>query len=107
MAQVGVSDYCLRLTASYPCERQQFGAPVATFQTVGHPAANGFIDVECLRLTTYQAASLLAEGHDAKNETTIAKIWAGNVGHRLSYTVQHLHGGAGIDRDYPLWRYYL
>jgi len=29
------------------------------------------------------------------------------VGHRLSYSAQHVHGGAGIDRDYPLWRYCL
>jgi alkylation response protein AidB-like acyl-CoA dehydrogenase len=35
----------------------------------------------------------------------IAKIWAGDVGHRVSYAAQHLHGGTGIDRDYPLWRY--
>lgn len=105
--QLGVTDKALRMTASYTAERKQFGVPIATFQAVGHRAANGFIDVECLRLNTYQAISRLHSGVDATTEVQIAKIWAGDVGHRVSYSAQHLHGGTGIDRDYPLWRYCL
>ena len=53
--QLGVTDQSMRMTASYTAERQQFGVPIATFQAVGHRAANCFIDVECLRLNAYQA----------------------------------------------------
>ena len=102
--QVGISDQSMRMTASYTAERKQFDVPIATFQAVGHRAANCFIDVECLRLNTYQAVSLLDSERDATTEVQIAKIWAGDVGHRVSYASQHLHGGTGIDRDYPLWR---
>ncbi len=105
--QLGVTDVAMRMTASYTAEREQFGVPVATFQAVGHRAANCFIDVECLRLNTYQAVSLLDAGDTATTEVQIAKIWAGDVGHRVSYAAQHLHGGTGIDRDYPLWRFCL
>ncbi len=103
--QVGATDVAMRMTASYAAERKQFGVPIATFQAVGHRAANCFIDVECLRLNTYQAVSRLSGGLEATNEVQIAKIWAGDVGHRVSYASQHMHGGMGIDRDYPLWRY--
>lgn len=105
--QTGITDKSMRMTASYTSERQQFGVPVATFQAVGHRAANCFIDVECLKLNTYQAVSRLSSEIDATTEVLIAKIWAGDVGHRVSYASQHLHGGMGIDRDYPLWRYCL
>jgi alkylation response protein AidB-like acyl-CoA dehydrogenase len=105
--QLGVSDQSMRMTASYTSQRKQFGVEVATFQAVGHRAANCFIDVECLRLNVYQAVSLLDSESEATNEVQIAKIWAGDVGHRVSYASQHLHGGTGIDRDYPLWRYCL
>lgn len=105
--QLGAADHVLRMTASYTAERKQFGVPVATFQAVGHRAADRFIDIECLRLATYQAVSRLDSGVDASTEVQIAKIWAGDCGHRVSYTAQHLHGGMGIDRDYPLWRYCL
>lgn len=105
--QLGVTDQAMRMTASYTAERSQFGVPVATFQAVGHRAANCYIDVECLRLNAYQAASLLDGGNEASTEVQIAKYWAGEVGHRVSYAAQHLHGGMGIDRDYPLWRFCL
>ena len=105
--QLGITDVAMRMTASYTAEREQFGVPIATFQAVGHRAANCFIDVECLRLNTYQAVSLLDMGQPATTEVQVAKVWAGDVGHRVSYASQHLHGGTGIDRDYPLWRFCL
>lgn len=105
--QVGVSDKSMRITAEFTCERIQFDVPIGSFQAVQHRAADCFIDVTCLQLTTYQAVSLLDEGKEATNEVLIAKIFAGDTGHRVSYAAQHLHGGTGIDKDYHLWRYCL
>jgi len=105
--QLGAADCAMRMAAGYTARREQFGVPVATFQAVGHRLADCYIDVECLRLTTYQAVSRLASDSEALTELQIAKIWAGDVGHRVSYASQHVHGGMGIDRDYPLWRYCL
>ena len=107
MHQVGVTDAAMKMSASYTSERTQFGVPVATFQAVGNRMADSYIDIEGLRLTSYQAASLLDLEEEADIELQIAKIWAADVGHRLSYSAQHVHGGLGIDRDYPLWRYCL
>ena len=105
--QLGATDHALRMAAGYTAQREQFGVPVATFQAVGHRMADCYIDVECLRLCTYQAVSLLDSEVDATTQVQIAKIWAGDTGHRVSYATQHVHGGMGIDRDYPLWRYCL
>lgn len=103
--QTGLADKAMRMTASYTAEREQFGVPIATFQAVGHRAANCYIDVYCQRLVTQQAVSLLTNNQPANDAINIAKIWAGDCGHRVSYAAQHLHGGMGIDKDYPLWRY--
>lgn len=105
--QVGVCKKMLSITAAFTCEREQFGVAIGSFQAVQHRAADCFIDNQCLKLTTYQAASLLDEQASASTEVLIAKIWAGDTGHRVSYAAQHLHGGTGIDKDYPLWRYCL
>ncbi len=105
--QLGAADCALHMAAEYTSRREQFGVPVATFQAVGHRMADCYIDLECLRLTTYQAVSRLAAEAEATTGLQIAKIWAGDVGHRVSYATQHVHGGMGIDRDYPLWRYCL
>lgn len=104
---VGVSERMTRMTAEYTSEREQFGQKIATFQAVGQRAANCYIDTECLRLVSQQAVSLLNQGREADDEVMIAKIWVGDVTHRVSHAAQHLHGGIGVDRDYPLFRYCL
>jgi alkylation response protein AidB-like acyl-CoA dehydrogenase len=104
---VGLCDRMMRMTGTYTSEREQFGRAIATFQAVSHRLADCFIDVECLRVVTQQAASLIDQGKDAEEAATIAKIWCGDVTHRVSQACQHCHGGAGVDRDYPLFRFCL
>ncbi len=36
-----------------------------------------------------------------------AKIWAAEAGQRVVHAAVHLHGGVGVDRDYPLGRLFL
>jgi 3-oxocholest-4-en-26-oyl-CoA dehydrogenase beta subunit len=100
--QAGISDRALRLTAEYTTGREQFGKPIATFQAVAQRAADAYIDAQTVRLTAYQAAWRLAEGLPADNELAVAKFWAAEAGHRVALAAQHLHGGIGVDTDYPL-----
>jgi alkylation response protein AidB-like acyl-CoA dehydrogenase len=103
----GVCEKALRLTAEYTSQREQFGRPIATFQAVGQRAADAYIDTEAVRLTAYQAMWRLSEELDATAEVAVAKYWAAEGGQRVVHAAQHLHGGMGVDRDYPLHRYYL
>ena len=43
----------------------------------------------------------------AETEVAVAKFWAAEGGTRVVHAAQHLHGGVGVDRDYPLHRYFL
>ena len=43
----------------------------------------------------------------ASAEVATAKYWAAFAGQRVVHTAQHVHGGVGVDRDYPLHRYFL
>jgi alkylation response protein AidB-like acyl-CoA dehydrogenase len=87
--------------------RKQFDQPIAMFQAVAHRAADAYIDVEAIRLTALQACWRLAEGLPASAEVALAKFWAAEAGQRVVAAAQHLHGGVGVDREYPLHRYYL
>ena len=70
-------------------------------------AADAYIDVEGVRLTAWQAIWRLAEGMPAANEMAVAKFWAAEGGQRVVHAAQHLHGGIGVDVDYPLHRYFV
>jgi alkylation response protein AidB-like acyl-CoA dehydrogenase len=105
--ELGVADRALTMTASYTTTRQQFERPIATFQAVAQRAADAYIDVESIRVATWQAAWRLAEGLPAEEAVSIAKFFAAEAGHRVVYAAQHLHGGMGFDVEYPLYRHYL
>ena len=104
---VGVCSEALRLTAEYTKARKQFDQPIATFQAVGQRAADAFIDTEAIRLTALQAAWRIEAGLPAEAAVATAKFWASAGGSRVVRAAQHLHGGVGVDREYPLHRYYL
>jgi alkylation response protein AidB-like acyl-CoA dehydrogenase len=106
VVQVGVSERSLRMTAEYASTREQFGHPIAGFQAVSQRAADAYIDTEAMRLTAWQAAWRVAVGLPAADEVAIAKFWAADGGQRVAHAAQHLHGGLGIDVDYPLHRYF-
>jgi 3-oxocholest-4-en-26-oyl-CoA dehydrogenase beta subunit len=105
--QLGVSERALRMAAEYTSGREQFGRPVGSFQAVQQRMADGFIDVEAMRWTTWHAAWLIAQGRPADRAARIAKFWAADAGARVAATTQHVHGGIGIDTSYPLHRYFL
>jgi alkylation response protein AidB-like acyl-CoA dehydrogenase len=105
--QAGVCDGALRLTAAYTRERKQFGVAIGSFQAVGQRAADAFVDTEIVRLTARQAMWRLAEGLPAHDEIAVAKFWAADGGGRVAHAAQHLHGGIGVDLEYPLFRYFL
>lgn len=104
---IGICEEAVRMTAEYTKTREQFDRPIATFQAVGQRAADAYIDTEGIRLTAWQAAWRLSEGLPASTEVAVAKFWAADGGQRVVHAAQHLHGGMGVDRDYPLHRYFL
>ena len=105
--QLGVSEKALEITSSYVREREQFGVPIGSFQAVQQRAADGYIDLEAMRWVTWRAAWKLSRGASAMRETAVAKFWAAEGGSRIASSAQHLHGGMGVDVDYPLHRYFL
>jgi len=105
--QLGVVERALEITAEYARNRVQFGKPIGSFQAVTQRLADGHIDVEAVRLTMWQAAWQLAAGQPSETVVATAKFWAADAGHRVAHTAVHVHGGVGIDLDYPLHRYFL
>jgi alkylation response protein AidB-like acyl-CoA dehydrogenase len=107
MMMAGAARASIELAAAYTKERHQFGRPVATFQTVSNRAGDSYIDTEAITLTAWQAAWRIDQGLPADDQISIAKWWAADGGFRVVHAAVHVHGGVGVDRDYPLHRYFL
>ncbi|WP_109510213.1 acyl-CoA dehydrogenase family protein [Nocardioides speluncae] len=100
--QVGVADGAIALTASYVSGREQFGRPLGTFQSVQHQLADCSIEADAMRVTLWQALAELEP-----RAVQVARWWCDQAGLDIVHRTQHLHGGIGVDVDYPLHRYFL
>lgn len=107
MLMAGAARAAVELAAAYTKQRHQFDRPIATFQAVSQRAGDSYIDAEAIALTAYQAAWRIAADLEARHQTTIAKYWASEGGFRVVHAAVHVHGGVGVDRDYPLHRHFL
>ncbi len=103
---LGCCGAALAQTAEYSKTRKQFDQPIAMFQSVAHRQADAYIDTQALRLATLEVAWLIAAGRDAEASVAIAKHLAADAGYRVTFAAQHIHGGIGVDREYPVHRYY-
>jgi alkylation response protein AidB-like acyl-CoA dehydrogenase len=106
MMQLGVTERALEMTAKYSRERFQFERAIGSFQAVHQRAADAYIHVEAVRLSAWEAVWRLSEDRPAAEHVAVAKYWAAEGGNFASFACQHLHGGIGIDTDYPLHRYF-
>ncbi len=113
--QVGVSDEALKMSAEYTTSREQFGRPIATFQAVTHRLADQYINVNGIKLLTQAALWTLDHISDdsdltmelATERVCQAKWFSSHLAMDVANASQHVHGGIGMDRDYPLHRYTL
>ena len=107
MMMAGAARSAIELAADYTKERQQFDRPVATFQAVSNRAGDTYIDTEAISLTAWQAAWRIDQGLPADEQAAMAAWWAAEGGFRVMHGAVHVHGGVGVDRDYPLHRHFL
>ena len=107
MMMAGAARSSIELAAAYTKERKQFDRPIATFQAVSTRAGDSYIDTDAITLTAWQAAWRIDQGLPAEDAVSIAKWWAADGGFRVVHAAVHVHGGVGVDRDYPLHRYFL
>jgi len=105
--QVGVSERALEITVAYLKAREQFGAPLGALPTVQHRCSDCFLALESLRWMTWQTAWKLAHDRPATRDVWATKFWAADSGSRIGTATQHLHGGMGVDLEYPIHRYFL
>ncbi|MFD7291932.1 acyl-CoA dehydrogenase family protein [Streptomyces sp. NPDC059897] len=105
--QLGVAQGAVRYAADHLGAREQFGRPLATFQAVQHQLADCVIEIDAMRVTLWQAVTALVDGQDTEQAVLVAKWWAGEGGLNVVHRVQHVHGGIGVDTDYPVHRHFL
>ncbi len=80
----GLSRASFEYTRDYAKEREQFGEIIASRQSVAFMIAEMAYEVDAMRLLTWKAASALEAGHDARRESYLAKLYAGDMAMKIT-----------------------
>ena len=68
---------------------------------------NGQFDIFSIDLDSYEITNLTNDEFFDAKQVAVAKHFACEAGQRVVHAAQHLHGGIGVDTEYPLHRMFL
>ena len=106
---MGASARALELATAYAHGRQQFGAPIASFQAVGFMLADMAAEIMAGTSMLYRACWEAANGADRKRVHALAsavKLVCSETAGRVIDRAVQIHGGLGYMRDQPVERLY-
>ncbi|MGV4987875.1 acyl-CoA dehydrogenase family protein [Streptomyces sp. NRAIS4] len=107
----GAAERALELARDWAVEREQFGAPIASYQLIQGMLADCAVDIAVNRAYTHQVAWEVdqASADDRKTlhaKAAIAKLAASEASGRVIDRCLQIHGGRGYDRAYAVERLY-
>jgi acyl-CoA dehydrogenase len=96
-AAVGFAQRALEEAIRYGKTRRQFGRAIAEFQGIEFKLAEMATELEAARLLVYQAAWAHDVGNaDAKQKSSMAKLYATEAAQRIVDQALQIHGGNGL-----------
>uniref|UniRef100_A0AAU1I9D6 Acyl-CoA/acyl-ACP dehydrogenase n=1 Tax=Streptomyces sp. NBC_00180 TaxID=2903632 RepID=A0AAU1I9D6_9ACTN len=108
---IGAAERALELSRDWAVEREQFGAPISSYQLIQGMLADCAVDIAVNRAYTHQVAWEIdqASAEDRKTlhaKAAIAKLAASEASGRVIDRCLQIHGGRGYDRSYAVERLY-
>ena len=103
---LGLGWHLLEVTVDYAKQREQFGAPIGSFQAVKHHLADVRLAIEFAAPLVYRAAwSVAQRDHDRSVHVSMAKAQASDAALLASRAALQCHGAIGYttEHDLHLW----
>jgi alkylation response protein AidB-like acyl-CoA dehydrogenase len=106
LESVGTAQQAFDISVEYVKQREQFGVPIGSFQSMKHKLADLLILLERARALGYFAALTIAEGDErAAISTSMAKAAAGDAAQRIAREGIQIHGGIGYTWEHDMHLY--
>ena len=103
---VGLIQACLDECTAYANQRQAFGRPIASFQSIAFKCADLAVAAETARQVTYAAAARKDAGLPFKKQAAIAKLYATEAAVSATREATQIFGGYGFMDETPVSRFY-
>ena len=103
---LGMSRGAYDAALAYAKERHQFGKPIAEFQAIQGMLAEMATRLDAAALLVYRAAWAKDRGMKTTLESSMAKLYASEVGVWIADRALQIFGGYGYVKDFPAEKYY-
>ena len=103
---VGGAERALEITIEYAKQREQFGQPIAAFQSIAHYLADASVLVNGGRTLVHQAAWAHDAGRDVRELAPMAKLFACQTFRDVTKTCQQVWGGVGFTVEFDIQLYF-
>ena len=102
---VGVARAAFDYARDYAKERRAFGVAIAQKQAIAFKLADMAIEIDSMRLLTWEAAWKLDSGRPATREAVLVKQYASQSALNITDNAVQVLGGHGYIREHPveLW----
>ncbi len=102
---VGLGRAALKRATDYAKERVVFGRPIGMNQSIQHPLAINWAQLEAANLIAFQAASKFDRGEECGAEANAAKYLAAEAAFSTCTNAVMTLGGMGYAKEYHVERY--
>jgi alkylation response protein AidB-like acyl-CoA dehydrogenase len=103
---LGMAQGAYEAALKYSKQRQQFGKLISEFQAIQWKLVDMATEIDAARLLTMRAAAMKDAGLKTTMESSMAKLYAGEVAVRCANEGVQIHGGYGFIKDYPAEKFY-
>jgi acyl-CoA dehydrogenase len=101
---IGIGRNALTRATQYAKDRIVFDRPIGQNQSIQHPLAQSWMELEAAWLMTMRAASLYDNGRPCGVEANAAKYLAGEAGFKACTQAVMTHGGMGYAKEFHVER---
>jgi len=101
---LGIMQACLDAVLPYVHDRQQFGAPIGTFQLVQAKVADMYVSTNAAKSYVYAVAKACDRGQTTREDAAGAILFAAERATQCALDAIQLLGGNGYINDYPVGR---
>lgn len=102
---VGIARAALEDCLEYASQRKQFGSAITSFEGIQFMVADMATKIDAARLLTLRAAYLRDKGIPCARESSMAKLFAGDIAMEVTTDALQIFGGYGYIKEYPAERH--
>jgi alkylation response protein AidB-like acyl-CoA dehydrogenase len=104
---LGMAQGAFEAAVGYAKQRKQFGKTISEFQAIQFKLADMATEIDAARQLVYHAAWLADQkGPRFTKESSMAKLYASEVGVRVANEAVQIFGGYGFIKDFPVEKFY-